>query len=424
MIKNIIFLIVFILLLVFAGGLFLMAPYHIYTLTLTEGVSTRFLEMQPSPKVFYDGQDHFDKLSFERVADDDALFSDFHFSNFLMPLPFNHAIYSMVPVIKLESKAPRLGAIFLNGKSEEIFSFMIEKNYKLETFSSNQSLFSLPVFRNHISRKSEEEIWRDLFLKKLSLPSNEGQSFFSSLSTLKNLGYNDLVYNLYILYNRNHFFPPETTKLSFDAKSKHGLIELRSSDPNYKLERLYIIENGIVYSLTIRTKLNNFASANFREKMLERLTYKSSSVDSAIPIYAEYKNIAYTKRVDQQGMIYLYCAWSHDISNRDYVRVIILFLERGKLNLKFLKPFYEYAFKRFGTNLSSEEEVLLETADEKLKRRMKDELDSEVKKEDQQKNPTFEGNFTTPEEKIKYYLNKAKANKINSDDSNKELLEN
>ena len=151
--------------------------------------------------------------------------------------------------------------------------------------------------------------------------------------------------------------------------------------------------------------------------------YKASSVDSAIPIYAQYKNISYNRRIDQQGMTYLYAAWSHDLNNREYVRVIIMFLERGKSNLKFLKPFYEYAYKRFGSNLSSGNDALMETAEEKLKRRVKEELEEEVKKEEQKKNAQFEGNFGSPEEKIKYYLQKAKENKVNSDDKEKVLIQ-
>lgn len=63
-------------------------------------------------------------------------------------------------------------------------------------------------------------------------------------------------------------------------------------------------------------------------------------------------------------MIYLYSAWSHDLNNRDFVRVIILFLERGKLNLKYLKPFYEFAYRKFGSTLSSASGYLNETAAE------------------------------------------------------------
>lgn len=422
MIKKTIFLTIALLLMAAALCLVAIAPYHIYTLTLTEGVSTRFLVMRPSTPVFYDGQ-KFDFFVDENHIDDKNLFSTFHFSNFELPMPLNHPLYSLIPTIKIEGSGPRLGASFLDGKGMEIFSFMLEKNYKLETISGDQKLFLLPVFKNHISRKSEEEVWRDLFSKKLSLPSNVGKSFYQSLLALKEVSYSDLVYNLYILYNRTHLFPKNIKKISYDSATNHGLIELPSDDPKFKVERLFLIEKGIIYSLTIRTKIINAAAENYRNRILKETVYKDSTTDSAIPIYAQYKNISYGHRVDQQGMTYLFAAWSHDLSNREYIRVIIMFLERGKSNLKFLKPFYEYAFKRFGSNLSSDNEFLLETADEKLKRRMKEELEGEVRKEERQNNPKYEGNFSSPEEKIKFYLQKAKENKTNSDDSDKVLIQ-
>jgi len=299
----------------------------------------------------------------------------------------------------------------------------VEKPYKLETISGDQKIFLLPVFRNHIYRKSEEEVWKDLFSKKLSLPSNVGQSFYESLFALKEVTYNDLVYNLYILYNRTHLFPEQTKKVSFNPVTGQGILELESDDPKYRVERLYLIEKGMIYSLTIKTKKGLAQSEDFRNKMLSEVKFKNTTTDSAIPIYAQYKNISYGNRVDQQGMTYLYAAWSHDLGNRDFVRVIILFLERGKSNLKFLKPFYEYAFKKFGSNLSADNEFLLETPDEKLKRRMKEELENEIKKEENANAPKFEGNFSTPDDKIKFYLQKAKEGKQNSDDSEKVLLQ-
>jgi hypothetical protein len=423
MLKKTIFLTIALLLIAAGLGLFVIAPYHIYTLTLTEGVSTRFLVMKPSLPVFYDGQEFIFKKDLGNAREETGLYTNFHFSNFQMPLPVNHPLFSLIPTIKIESSGPRLGGSFFDGKSTELFSFMLEKSYKLETISGDQKLFLLPIFRNHISRKLEEDVWRDLFSKKLSLPSNVGKSFYESLLTLRKVTYNDLVYNLYILYNRNHLFPPNATRISFDKASSHGLIELPSDDPKYLTERLFIIEKGIIYSMTIRTKIDNASAEHFRERVLRETTYKNSTIDSAIPIYAQYKNISYGRRIDQQGMTYLFAAWSHDLANREYIRVIIVFLERGKSNLKFLKPFYEYAYKKFGSNLSSENDVLLETADEKLKRRMKEELEGEVKKEEQVNNPKFEGNFSSPEDKIKFYLQKAKETKTNSDDSEKVLIQ-
>lgn len=421
MVKKIIFLSIALLLIAAAFAMFVIAPYHIYTLTLTEGVNTRFLVMKPSPPVFYDGHELI--LDNASETSDSTLYSQFHFSNFLMPLPFNHPIFYFIPTIKIESSGPRLGGTFNDGKNAELFNFIVEKTYKLETISGDQELFMLPIFKNHIKRKTEEEVWRDLFSKKLTLPSNLGKSFYESLIALKEVTYNDLVYNLYILYNRTHLFPKKAKLISFNSKTNQGLIELISDDPKFRIERLYIIEKEIVYSITLRTRKENVSAENFRKMLLSDTHYKSSNVDSAIPIYAQYKRINYSGRVDQQGMTYLFSAWSHDLSNREYIRVIILFLERGKSNLKFLKPFYEYAYKRFGSNLSAENDQLLESADEKLKRKVKEELEGEVRSEEAKNNPQNEGNFSSPDEKIKFYLQRAKENKNNSDDSEKILIQ-
>jgi len=63
------------------------------------------------------------------------------------------------------------------------------------------------------------------------------------------------------------------------------------------------------------------------------------------------------------------------------------------------------------------------TAEEKLKRKLKEELESEVKKEEILNKSKFEGNFNSPDEKIKFYLQKAKENKNNSDDLEKVLIQ-
>ena len=177
MLKKMIFLTIALLLIVSGLALFVIAPYHVYTLTLTEGISTSFLVMKPTLPALFDGNEFSFNKNLQTGRDDIALYSKFHFSNFLMPLPFNHPIFYLVPTIKIESSGPRLGGNFLDGKNSELFTFILEKSYKLETISGDQKLFLLPIFKNHIIRKSEEEVWRDLFLKKLSLPSNLGKSF-------------------------------------------------------------------------------------------------------------------------------------------------------------------------------------------------------------------------------------------------------
>jgi hypothetical protein len=399
------------------------APYHIYTLTLTEGISTTFLEMKPSEKSFYDGIDFKYYGKKDLVNDNIGIFTNLHFSNFIIPLPLNSSVFNLIPVIKNESTGPRLGASFTDNKRNELFYFIVEKPVKFDTTSGNQKLFILPVFKNHIMRKNLNEMWGDLFYKKLTLPSNLGKSFYDSLISLKSVSYSDLVYNLFILYNRDRFFPEDTKEISFNPEKNLGLIGIKSFDENYRSERIYINANGMVYSISLKTKKGSVQAERYRDIFLKTVSYQESTTDSSIPIYAQYKSIPYAHRLEQKGMTYLYTAWSHDLNNRDYVRVIIYFLERGESNLKYLKPFYEYSYKKFGSNFSGSDGNLNESAEEKLKRKSKEELEIEIRNEEQSSNPKNEGSFNSPDEKIKYYLQKAKDSKKNSDDDQKMLIQ-
>lgn len=419
--KKLPFLIVIVGLLYGALELVSMAPYHIYTLTLTEGVDTKFLSMSSSKKELLDG----DLISFKNPANLDGsegLFTLFHFSNFIIPLPVNHPAYSMIPSIKIEQQQLKLGASFQDSKGRELFSFMSERVTPFTMNNGEQKIFLLPYFRNYITVKTNEEIWKDLFSKKLSLPATSGKSFFESLNVLKKISYSDLVYNLYLLYNRHLLLPKNLTHIYFNPETQMGLIDLPSEDPKEKVEEVVFVNNGLMYGIKFRTKFQSPAAMSFRAKMLLDLGFKTSNTDSSIPIYAQYKNMPYRNRVDQMGMTYLYAAWSHDLENRDFVRVIILFLERGKENYKFLQPFYDYAFKKFGTNLSSNNDVLEESANEKLKRKMKEELEAEAKKAAEEKTLKNEGQFTNSDEQINFYLQKAKEKKKNTDDKNNTLM--
>jgi hypothetical protein len=53
--------------------------------------------------------------------------------------------------------------------------------------------------------------------------------------------------------------------------------------------------------------MSDIPAMNFRSKFIREINYKSTSTDSAISIYARYKQIPYGQRIDQQGM-----TWSQD----------------------------------------------------------------------------------------------------------------
>lgn len=420
MIRKIIYILIIIALFALAAALIFVAPYHIYTTTLTEGVETRFLTMNPSVKEMFDGRVIENKEPEE--MNDRSLFSPFHFGHFNLSLPYNHSIYSMIPIIRIETQTPRLGGSFQNSNNIEYFSFMMEKPYRFEASMGEQKLFKLPIFYNYINKKSFNEFWEDLFSRNLILPSNEGKSFVESFLSLKEVSYKELVYNLYILYNRHELIKDDVNSLSFDIGKQLGIIELKNKDDLYKEERIYLVREGFIYPIYIRTRIRDINAQHFRSKFISGLEYEASSKDSAIPIYAKYKQISFQKRLDQQGMMYLYAAWSHDLDNKEYIRMTINFLERGKLNLKYLKPFYEFSYKKFGSSFASVSDYLQENAEETLKRKMQQELESELSQHGREDRTRFEGKFDSDDEKIEFNLQRAKDKNIDVDKDSKMLL--
>ena len=404
-------------------GLFYLAsiaPYHIYTLTLTEGVDTSFLKMSPTKKSFYDGESITYFEDDELIKSSKSIYTSIHLSNFLVTLPINHFSISMIPTIKVESNQVKVGADIIDPKYRNQFTFMMEREILFDTNIENQKLYLLPIFRNYIAKKSHIEVWSDLFSKKLSLPSNEGKSFKESLDALNKVSYQELVYNLYILNLRTKLLPEDILNLKFDPELNIGLVTI-SEDETDLVERIYYLHQGIIYPITITTSKLSKLGMYSRNKFIRELKYKLSTKDAAIPIYAEYKNLKYSDRIEQKGMVYLFSAWSHDVDNKDYIRVIILFLERGRSNVKFLRPFYEYAYKKFGSSFSGNHDFLVETPEEKLKRQMAEELEKETQQENSKNTAKFEGNYTDPDEKVKALLQKAKDKKFNSDEKKMEL---
>lgn len=398
------------------------APYHIYTLTLSEGVNTRFLVMNPSKEVLYDGS------PIEYFKDDELLtsskfiFKTLHLKNFSVSLPVNHPELSFIPKIKTESNRLKLGAYFIDSKYRTQFSFIYELDYKFETSLENQNLFLLPIFRNFIAKKSQTEIWSDLFSKKLSLPKSGNKSFFESLDELKEYSYQELVYNLYILNLRKKFIPEGVVSIKFDQELNIGLVKFENTEEEgLEKERFFILDQGIVYPVTVYTNTKSRIGKFSRNKLIKEIKIKNSSIDSAIPIYAEYKMLPYKDRIEEDGMMFLFTAWSHDTKNKDFIRVIIQFLERGHSNIKFLKPFYEYAFKKFGTSFASDKDFLKETQGEELKRKIHEEVEKEQLIESKKDSIKFDGEYESNDEKIKKLLQKAKDKKTNSDEKSMEL---
>lgn len=412
------------LVLVTSGYLLSMAPYHFYSLATKEGMDSSYLKLsKQSPSYIVGGTYEWNRV--EGVyAEEQDIWKRFHFYHFEVPLPVHHPYFLVVPDMKTSYDPPELGVRMLDHNKEFLASFHTKTDIAFVLPFESHKIFNLPAFKNYILKKKEKEIWKDLFHKDLRLKN------FSILKPgiLTEAPYKELVYNLFILNMRTKFFPKGTKKISHFAPRNFGVIEVEIETDsvikdNYKVEYLYMLEGGIIHRVALKTKNFDLITEALRKRFLKQVKFKVSSEKDSIPIYNEYKKLRYEQRIDQEGMIYLFAAWTHNLDNENFLREMIQFLERGKENIVHLQPLYEYAFRKYGSNYSKDGGIRKETAQKRLERKTAEELEKEMEKERKRNLDDIEGKFSTDEDKIKFFLQKAKDEGGNLDDEESVLRE-
>ena len=412
------------LVLVVSGYLLAMAPYHFYSLSLEEGIDSSYLKLNVQSGTYSKGGPY----EWDRVdgvyAEEQNVWKRFHFHKFEIPLPVHHPYYLVVPSLNLSYEPPELGVKMLTPAKELRASFHTKSDIALVLPFGSHKIFNLPAFKNYILKKNENEIWKDLFYKNINLKKF---SLFEP-SILKSVPYKELVYNLFLLNMRTNCFPKGAKKISYFSPRKIGVVEIEEETDsiikdNYRVEYLYLLEKGIVHRVELKTKSYDLITEALRKRFFTQIKFKSSNNEDSIPIYNEYKKLSFEQRVDQEGMIYLFAAWTHNLDNENFLREMIQFLERGKENNTHLQPLYEYAYKKYGSNYSTDGKTLKETAQKRLERKTAEEIENEMEKERKRNLDNIEGSFESDEQRIKFFLQKAKDEGGNIDDKENVLRE-
>ena len=391
------------------------APYHFYELALNEGIESRFLNMEKPRKSFL-------RASAERIGKLENVFEEknkmwgrFHFYNFKFSLPLQHPYFVFIPDISYNEKTSEVqrGGKLTDQAGNLVASFRVLKSKRIEyPFDQNQ-LFRLPIFKKRILDSGNDKIWKDLFSQDMFLPQFE-KDFLSSMEKLYSISYGDLVYKLFLLKTRQKIFPEILRNISYFSKRNMGVIktgfvqENKVVKNNFIKEIFHVYENGLIHRIELISSPYKKISKNFRKRFINSLEYKQSSEDSAISLYARFRKLKLDKKTTQEGMTYLFSAWSHVPGKEGFMRHMIELLERkqGKYQLQ-LDPLYEYSYKRFGTSFSSRKEYLQETEQRKLERKISEEFREEVKKSEKMDvDPKDE--FQSKEKKVKYLLQKGK----------------
>jgi hypothetical protein len=407
-------------LMAFSAGLLLIAPYHFYSLALEEGISTDFLKISSFKKTFYKGgvfrQNRIDGAS---NSEDESLWQVLPFYNYILPLPQHHPVFLVIPRIEhyqVDKKEKLyLGFVFKDQRENELARFMSGDDLTFKMSLNKDKIFQLPVFKNKILRTSLEQVWKDMFLKDLHLPEIDGQNYFSSLKKVWDLSYSDLVYNLFILQMRLRYLPKGTTKISYIEKKKMGVVEVSDDDAlddemehKFTSEIFFMYDKGIIHKFKLRVQNDDSVIEAFRARIVKELKYEATTPDKAKFLHSLHQKLEYRKKIDQEGMVYMFSGWTHEMENEGFFRETIHFMHRGEDNQINLSPLMDYALSRWGTNFSPDPRTLVETPERKLKRLREEALNTEIKDESKREVSNTEGEFTSKKSKIDYLLKKAK----------------
>jgi hypothetical protein len=328
------------------------------------------------------------------------LWKEFPIRNTLIPLPTRHPLFQTVPIIEMTSKTsvPHVGISFLNPKGREI-SHVFQLPTKIyNDHSQGQDLFKLPYFRNRIRKKNLDDIWKDVFSYKIEA---------------KRKSIEEMIYDLYILHLRSKLLPPQTTRYGLIQNGKQAMVELVSTDKDYIVELVMTFEAGSIFSYVLKTERNEPESLKLRAKFLNSISFTQQDESIGRILYTEFKQLNFARQVDQEGLLYLFAAWSQDTDNIDWLKEMIYYLERGKDTKKQLKSIYKYSYKRYRKTFSSRKDVE-ETDDPEIALQRNIELAEKeaTRKAESSKVVVPITPELGPDEKINEFLKKAKENKI------------
>lgn len=323
------------------------------------------------------------------------LWKVFPLRNAQIPLPVRHPLFQTIPlVVSMGEKAePKFGMTILNPKDREISRIYTLPTTLSADHSQGQELFKLPFVRNRILALPLDKLWKDVFTHNIEVKS-------------KSL--DEMIYDLYILHLRSKILPKETVRYGL-LKDGKAIIEMASNNKDYIIELIQTYDSGSIYSYILRTEKNNDESRKLRSKFLENITF--TPIDPAMSkfLYTEFKQLNFARQVDQEGMLYLYSAWSQEMENVEMLKEMIFYLERGRTKGLQLRPLYTFAMKHFGKTFTTRK-IFNDHEDQNLVLQRKIEIENIEKTQEAQREkdrPTVEPELS-PDEKMNMYLKKAK----------------
>lgn len=410
MIKKILIILFLLFLFIVSLVTLISLPFVTYWAIINQKYDFKFYKMEDPErmaKLLVPGR----KLELDTKEDnsfDQRFWKTFHIENYKMPLPIFHPLYVAAPVINEKDyhEYVELGVRFLNQSQKMLGEVIFNESKKFNKYLQAQPIFTLPIVKTFLESKEADTIWKDLYLRDL------GQNEFKQILTTP---LEDMVYNLYILHLRMKYFPNNLVSYFFHEKFQLGGIETTWENKDLKKEALIFMVDGVLESYSLVSRFEDQSAKSLREVLVNSINYFPSMVDQSRILYEQFRDLPYNSKTSPEGMLYLFAAWTHNTQDKEFMREIIGYLERGEGNFAQLHALYAFAIKHYGKDFSGNRKQS-KNLDEKIQEEERLEIKQEEKNKISEDKGEGEG-FDSKENKMKYFLQKAKEKKKNEENS-------
>ncbi len=338
------------------------------------------------------------------------LWREFHVKDIVVPLPSGHPMYKAVPSIRMIKglSDPQLGIRFNGPSGREIARLHLLSSGVWSNEADGQELFRLPMVRKEILKKSQDEIWKDVFTYKIS-----GWD----------MPWEKMVYNLYILHLRSIMLPDSFTNFGMVEGKDLAYVELPSANKDYKTEMIFSFQKGLLLSYLLVTDRQASDSKEIRARFINGINFRSTDPALTPIIYREFKQLNFNQQTDQEGMLFLLSAWSHDMNNIEMLKEMIYFLERGSKNKQQLKAIYRFAFERYKKTFTTRD-TGMEDDDPDIRLSRQIELEGLAERKTLQEKPrnVMKAPELSNKERMEQMLKKAKESKPQKKKSREKMI--
>jgi hypothetical protein len=329
-----------------------------------------------------------------------GLWHEFHLRDVVVPLPTGHPMFRTIPIIQImdPEREPEVGILFQGPTGREIARLYLLKSGSWNDQLEKQKLFQLPLVRRELKKKTPEQVWHDLFRQKIA-----GWD----------LPFPVMYYNLYLLHLRAAILPPGFIDYGPLAEEGMAYVEIASKNKDYRTEIVFSFSRGLLLSYLLVTERNNVDSDEIRTRFLKGISFRTTDRQISPIVYREFKQLTFNRQTDQEGMLYLFSAWSHQMEDVEMLKEMVYFMERGEKNGPQLKPLYRYIYERYKKTFTTRD-VGLEDDDPEIRLQRQIELEASVERQKLQEKPKVvpKEEPITPRDRMDEYLRKAREERL------------